>query len=136
VAEDFNDVRSFTDRAFLYAHRHLPEAYSFLFDESEPIPLSSIGSSQASVGEAVQDCLATVVAKGYRPAVVDLTTPDIRECGYVVTRVMVPGLETMDGDHRLQMLGGDRWRQVPVQLGLRPDATDLDAINPYPHPYP
>jgi ribosomal protein S12 methylthiotransferase accessory factor len=116
---NFEEIRNFTDRARLYAFRELPDAYSFLFGDREPVRLSSIRSKRAPVEKLLRDCIAEVAAKGFRPAAIDLTTDDLRECGYVVTRVVVPGLETMDGDYRLQMLGGARWRQVPLQLGFQ-----------------
>lgn len=136
TSPDFDEIHNFTDRALLYASRLLPNAYSFLFNDREPVPLSSITSRLAPIDELLQECLAEVVAKGLQPSAIDLTSDDVRECGYVVTRVVVPGLETMDGDHRLQMLGGTRWRKVPVELGLLSSAPTISTINPFPHPYP
>lgn len=133
---DFADIRNFTDRALLYALHPLPEAYSFLFHDRAKVPLSSIPSRRAPIPELLQAVVDETVAKGFQPSAIDLTTDDVRACGYVVTRVMVPGLETMDGDHRLQMLGGRRWRQIPVDLGLVSNAPTIETLNPFPHPYP
>ena len=80
--------------------------------------------------------VANLVAEGLRPLAIDLSTPDVREAGFIVSRVIIPGLETMEGDHRLQMLGGRRWREVPVKLNILPEETCMENINPYPHPYP
>jgi hypothetical protein len=49
---------------------------------------------------------------------------------------MVPGLETMEGDYRLQLLGGKRWRTIPMELGYRQALTSIAEMNPFPHPYP
>ena len=133
---DFDQIRNFTDRALLYAFRDLPDAYSFLFNHREPVLLSSITRKRAQADELLRDCLAEVVAKGFQPAAVDLTTDDVRKCGYVVTRIVVPGFETMDGHHRLQMLGGVRWREVPIKLGFLSTAPTISTLNSFPHPYP
>lgn len=133
----FDDIRNFTDRALLYSSpKSLQNAYSFLFNNQKPIPLSSIKSFYGTVDEQLDYSLQEVVRRGFQPAAVDLTTDDVRETGFVVTRVTVPGLETMDGDFRLQMLGGKRWREVPVRLGYLSSPLSIDDINPYPHPYP
>jgi ribosomal protein S12 methylthiotransferase accessory factor len=50
--------------------------------------------------------------------------------------VLIPGLETMEGDHRIPFLGGCRWREVPFRLGRRASPSALENINPFPHPYP
>lgn len=132
----FDAVRNFTDRAILYANTDLRAALSFLLDHHTPIRLSSIRSRPGSTEELLARCIQEMESKGLEPCAVDLTSDDVRSCGYVVTRAVVPGLETMDGDHRLQMLGGKRWRQVPVELGLRSKYTATEEINPFPHPYP
>lgn len=132
----FDAVRTFTDRAVLYANHDLRSALSFLLANPTAVTLSSVRSSPESTQALLDRCVTEMSSKGLEPSAIDLTTDDVKGCGYVVTRVMVPGLETMDGDHRLQMLGGRRWRQVPVELGLRSRSTSLEEINPFPHPYP
>lgn len=136
ISSDFNSIHTFTDRALYYASHQVPDAFSFLMHDCEPVALSSIASTRAPIAETLPSLIGEVAAKGFRPAAIDLTTHDVRECGYFVTRVMVPGLETMEGDHRLQMLGGSRWRRVPVDLGYLKTAPTRAEVNPYPHPYP
>jgi ribosomal protein S12 methylthiotransferase accessory factor len=67
---------------------------------------------------------------------VDLTTPDINECGFKVVRVVVPGLQPLDINHKWQHLGGERLYQVPYQLGLINKPLTEESLNPYPHPFP
>jgi ribosomal protein S12 methylthiotransferase accessory factor len=74
--------------------------------------------------------------KGIEVIGINLTPIDIAQCGLFVTRVFAPGLETMEGDHNQQFLGGRRWREVPVHCGLRDRPLCIEEINPYPHPYP
>jgi ribosomal protein S12 methylthiotransferase accessory factor len=131
-----DDIHTFTDRARFYASVLRENAFSFLRQGSDVRPLSSISSLKASVSERLSVLVAKLVAEGLRPLAIDLSTPDVREAGFIVSRVIIPGLETMEGDHRLQMLGGRRWREVPVKLNILPEETCMENINPYPHPYP
>ena len=34
------------------------------------------------------------------------------------------------------ILGAERLRRVPHELGLRPRPLRMDELNPYPHPFP
>ena len=133
---NIDDIHTFTDRARFYASRWRPEAFSFLQTAHGLRPLSSIPSVHVCASNALSAIVAEMSKRELRPLAVDLTTPDVKEAGFVVTRVMVPGLETMDGDHRLQMLGGRRWREVPITMGLVAAGTSIATLNPYPHPYP
>ncbi len=135
---DFNDIRTFTDRAELYSSGKLQEAFSFLFNNKDksPVLLSSIQSKYGTVDELLKLTVDQLVGNGLEPAAIDLTTDDVRKCGFDVARAVVPGLETMDGDYRFQMLGGTRWRQVPMTLGLTTINPNINNINKYPHPYP
>jgi ribosomal protein S12 methylthiotransferase accessory factor len=79
--------------------------------------------------------VAAVAAVGLEPIAFDLTTPDVRELGLHVARVVVPGLHPLFMGHRNRALGGTRLYGVPQLLGfdgLEPGGHD----NPYPHPFP
>lgn len=136
IPGSFDEIDSFTDRAVLYASQELDEAFSFLMDDRPAKPLSAIPSRTGTDANLLAAMLRALEAKHFSPAAVDLTTDDIAACGFVVTRAMVPGLETMEGDYRLQLLGGQRWRAVPVELGYRREISSIAEMNPFPHPYP
>lgn len=133
----FQNVRSFDDRAHLYATNDLREAFAFVWDHSSEIPLSEIASyDTGDTRRTLRRCVEMLDANHLETLALDLTTADAEACGLSVIRTMVPGLETMEGDHLLPFLGGKRWREVPVRLGLLATEPDLTTINPYPHPYP
>ncbi len=136
--QGFGNVTSFEDRVQLYGSNDLSSAFSFLdADGRPPVPLSSLPSLEAnSLEDDLDLCVGILAERSLETIVVDLTPVDVAACGLRAVRVLVPGLETMDGDHRLQFLGGYRWRSVPVELGLRQERCSLDEMNPYPHPYP
>ncbi len=135
--DDFGNVESFEDRVRLYSSNDLSPAFEFLGAADSAVPLSSLTSR---VGQSATDdlelLLGILAEHSLETIVVDLTPADVAACGLHVVRALVPGLETMDGDHRFQFLGGMRWRTVPVELGLREEPCGLDTMNPYPHPYP
>ncbi|MBG0829783.1 YcaO-like family protein [Planomonospora sp. ID67723] len=133
----FDDVRTFEDRMHLYAFGGLDEAFGFLDRDGGRVRLSAIPSLAApNPGAAVDRCCEAVEQAALEPLAVDLTSADLEACGLFVVKVLIPECVPMEGDHRLPFLGGDRWRDVPVRLGLRHSPTPLHAINPFPHPYP
>jgi ribosomal protein S12 methylthiotransferase accessory factor len=73
---------------------------------------------------------------GLEPIVVDMTSIDAKACGLSVMKVIIPECELLEGDHRMPFLGGRRWLEVPVRLGLRSAPLRLEERNKQPHPYP
>jgi ribosomal protein S12 methylthiotransferase accessory factor len=104
----------------------------------KPVALRDGGTS-ANPEEGVGDLervVALFASRGLDVIAVDLTAPDVEQCGYCVTKVLVPGLQPLEGDHSHRFLGGSRLYDVPVELGLRATAASLEDLNPDPHPYP
>ncbi len=136
-AISFDEVRSFKDRARLYAFSDMRTALDFAIGQAEELPLSAIASHD--LGEARRNlhlCVQLLAKRGLETIALDLTSPDIQAAGLCVTRVLVPGCEVMEGDHHLPQLGGLRWREVPYELGLTAARPDLGTLNSIPHPYP
>jgi ribosomal protein S12 methylthiotransferase accessory factor len=137
--DDFSDLTSFDDHLMLYNRnpRMADEALGFL--ESAPaerlsaIPDRTTGRIKGDIERHV-DLLAQA---GHEAIVVDLTTPDLRDAGFSVMRVLVPGLVPLHGDHNLPYLGVARLCEAPRKLGWVNDQEDpLAALNPLPHPFP
>jgi len=68
--------------------------------------------------------------------VVDVTSPDVRELGLTVTRVIAPELCALDVSHRARFLGGERLTTAAYESGLRATPLELVDVNPLPHPFP
>lgn len=135
--KDFREVRSFKDRARLYAFRDLRAAFGFVFDHPREVPFSRIPSLDlGEPGRNLDLCVRLLAERGLETVAIDLTPEDVQAGGLYVTRVLVPGCEVMEGDHLLPHLGGLRWRSVPHDLGLMPCRPDVNTRNPFPHPYP
>jgi ribosomal protein S12 methylthiotransferase accessory factor len=133
----FRNIRSFTDRARLYASHDMRDALAFVFQHPDEILLSQIPSLRTGTlpGDLGRS-LSLLDERGLEALGVDLTPCDAEECGLYVTKVIIPECETMEGDHLVPFLGGQRWRRVPYQLGRLDQIPTLASINPYPHPYP
>jgi ribosomal protein S12 methylthiotransferase accessory factor len=134
----FDKVTSFDDRMYLYAFGDIGnEAFDFLINNQDEVLLSEMASlDKGSHKDNLRMIINILLEKGIEVIGINLTPIDIAQCGLFVTRVFAPGLETMEGDHNQQFLGGRRWREVPVHCGLRDRPLCIEEVNPYPHPYP
>jgi ribosomal protein S12 methylthiotransferase accessory factor len=133
---DYEEIQSFESRVELYATTDMAEAMDFLLSSRTTVPLSALPSAPTSRPEIIRRLVESIDAAGSDTIVIDLTTPEVRDMGFVVTKVFAPRLQQLEGDHRYRLLGGSRWRDVPVKLGLRAKALEWAELNPHPHPYP
>jgi ribosomal protein S12 methylthiotransferase accessory factor len=136
IESDFRNIDDFEKHVFLYGYGDMMPAVEFLLQSDKTIGLAELGSG--STGDATNDlrlAMKAVEDKGLEVMAVDLTADDVRECGYYVMKVLVPGMQVMEGDHTHRCLGGSRLYEVPGKLGydLRPS---FDTLNGDPHPYP
>jgi ribosomal protein S12 methylthiotransferase accessory factor len=119
------------DQAMLHAtDRGLRGALDFLSLESR-----QYNNALGDYGRIVDTlhALAAFIRKaGMDVLVVDVTTEDIAACGFVVVRVLVPGLHPLDSNHQRQYHGGNRMQKIRAILGLQSRA----ALNLQPHPFP
>ena len=90
------------------------------------------GTTATAQVEAICERLARRSASAYA---VDVTSPDVREAGLAVVRVVAPELCALDVEHDARMLGGTRLYDEPLRLGVRSGLTEAD-VNPDPHPFP
>ena len=87
----------------------------FLFDGA-PVTAAELGS------RTMEEAVAHLAQTGFEPLYVDITTPDISDCGLSVVKVLIPGMQPLDIDHRHLHLGGHR--------------LDTGVVNWQPHPFP
>ena len=136
-APDHTDIRDFERHVALYAFGDMLPAVEFL--RQGDLAGSAATWRTRATGDTRHD-LQTVVhllaALGQDVLALDLTSPDVAESGYTATRVVIPGLQPLFGDHLLRFLGGSRLYQVPQRLGFTSAETTLEQLNPDPHPYP
>jgi ribosomal protein S12 methylthiotransferase accessory factor len=136
-AADYSDVNSFDHHAIFYTKRPelVPDAFEFLDTGVPEVPLSSMPSQATGrVLADVRRCVDLVRAVGLEVIVTDITTPDVRDIGMRVVRVMIPGMVPLHGVHRYPFLGAKRLAQFRAEGAW--SGGDPAAINPYPHPFP
>jgi ribosomal protein S12 methylthiotransferase accessory factor len=129
VAPDYGNLTTLSRHGLAHAiDARLRESITFL---EQPASLVRLGDlPDPATGDAAVDLPRAVAAM--QPFVseiagVDLTTPDVEDCGFAVCRVVVPELQRMDMDHNYPHRGGHRLSDVPV---------GRNGFNPYPHPFP
>lgn len=137
VDHDFAAITTFESRMELYVFGDQPRAFDFLFDHAMSRRLSDLASEdRGDLRATLDDAVGRLVRLGLDPVAVDMTTVDAEACGLSVVKVIIPECEGLEGDHAMQFLGGRRWREVPVRLGLRASPIPIEARNRQPHPYP
>jgi ribosomal protein S12 methylthiotransferase accessory factor len=83
------------------------------------------------VRERIDEAVAKLAQHNLSVLVVDVTIPEVRELGVHVSRVLVPGLVSVNPDHRWPYLGG-----TAALSRLRFPTLDpqVHFPNPFPHP--
>ncbi len=132
----FQYIHEFDARVTLYACADMGEAFDFLMESDRFVSLSALCAAGRAADEEVDALVREVAKTGSDVIAIDLTTPDIADLGLCVVKILCPLLEQVEGDNRFPLLGGPRWRTVPVVTGDRQRPLAPAEINPYPHPYP
>jgi ribosomal protein S12 methylthiotransferase accessory factor len=137
---DFSDVRSFEEHSVLYLKRFdlVDEAFKFVREVKQTASLAAMPDrSTGSILGDINASVAEIARHGYEVVVVDITTPDVRDVGLHVVRVVVPGLANLHGNHNWPCLAVRRLYDIPFKLGWPEQGWDAGAgLNPMPHPFP
>jgi ribosomal protein S12 methylthiotransferase accessory factor len=130
-------IVSFEDH-IRYPAEHVNAPVSEFLDASgERTPVGSIPElGGGTPGELVVALCERVRAAGSGVYSVDVTSPDVRELGLTVTKVLAPELCALDVPYAARFLGGRRLYEAAAALGLRGDRLCEADINPDPHPFP
>lgn len=134
--EDFSDVIAFDDHVRLFASlTSIPYVHFLIHSSSEmDCPCAAIHGDRNDE-EDLSTCLGALASLGLDAIIVDVTQPDIKDLGFCVMRVLVPGLIDINADHNYPRLGGERLYSVPGRLGFI--GCDQEArLTRIPHPFP
>jgi ribosomal protein S12 methylthiotransferase accessory factor len=131
------DIRDFDDHLLYYCEPENAQRAAFLAASAARTPA---GSVTPVVGDNVQELVEALVAllgrHGVSVFAADVTTPDVREAGLVVVRVLSPELCPLDVIHNARFLGPPRLFRAAHELGLRAAPLTLATANHDPHPFP
>lgn len=73
---------------------------------------------------------------GLEVIVVDITTPDVRELGMHVVKVLVPGAVMLPRSEKEKIMTASRIYEVPLKMGWLERSLQPDELNTSPHPFP
>jgi len=130
-------VVSFEDHISYHADHRRGPASGFLDASRVRTPVTSVPELDGSAqGDWVAALCQRVEAAGSTAYAVDVTSPDVRDLGLTVTKVLAPELCALDVPHAARFLGGRRLYEAAAALGLRGDCLQETDVNPDPHPFP
>lgn len=136
-SQDYRDITELDQHVLLYTQPDMLPTVTFLTSPATKRYLQDIPNhSNADIAEDIRFCLQQLHMHGLEAIVVDLTSPDIAAIGLHVVRILVPGMQPLNADHRMRYLGGRRLYEVPRVLGYTNCDTTEAQLNPYPHPFP
>jgi len=134
---DFGDIRTFDDHILFYAHAKNARHVAFLDATESQV---SLKSTRPIEGDNAFDRIVAIAhrlkTKGLTAYAVDVTSPDIRQAGLYVVKVIIPEFCQLSAGHFWRFLGGKRLYHAAYELGLRASPLTKDELNPYPHPFP
>ena len=130
-------IRDFDDHLLYYCDKENAERAAFLDASPSRRATSAV---EPIVGGDVKELIEAVVRllerRGVSAFAVDVTTPDVREAGLVVVRVLSPELCPLDVIHLARFLAPRRLFHAAHELGFRDAPLTLATANHDPHPFP
>lgn len=136
-AQGFDQVKDFDDHVRLSLHPRAVAQASFLDSSTRRVDLASLPEVESDTpGLAVREIARRLHQQGIQALAGDLTSPDVREAGLVVAKVMAPGLSSLDSGYQARMLGSPRLRERAANIGLLDRPIASSDLNPWPHPFP
>ncbi len=131
------EIRDFDDHLRFYSEPSNLRLAAFLDASDDRSPTGDVPSLAGDdVRALIRATAAKLAARGVSLYAADVTTPDIREVGLSVVRVLSPELCPLDVIHLARFLGPRRLFHAAHELGLRDHPLTLETANHDPHPFP
>ena len=90
----------------------------------------------ADVKENIDTCVQRLAKLDLEVVFVEITSPELRELGFRVVKVLVPGLQPIDFGLLWPHLGGRRLYETPARAGYLQTRKQPWELNLFPHPFP
>ena len=133
---DYSNIDDFDKHVLLYAYGDMLQAMEFLIQSPREVSFDELNGHDAlSLEEQFTIVRGAIESRGYEIAMVDLTTSDVRDCGYRVVKAFVSGMQQLEGEYTHRLLGGRRLYEIPGKLGYAIQPS-FESLNSDPHPYP
>jgi ribosomal protein S12 methylthiotransferase accessory factor len=134
---DPRSIETFDDHMLFYSRHEEAALASFLTESRERTTTGAVSMLAGDTpGEQTEALAARLRDRGLTAYAVDVTSPDVRELGLSVARVVAPELCALDVSYRAQFLGGQRLYTAAHEVGLLAAPLELAQLNPLPHPFP
>lgn len=124
------DVRTLHLHFFYYGTGSRSYEFDFISESQESVRLSEMPNYTAGMNEHERLFYLSALfrSQGLRVYAVDLTRPEVAECGLAVVSAIIPGFNDLDVCHRFRLLNNQRLREFQKRFN-RP-------IRKAPHPFP
>jgi ribosomal protein S12 methylthiotransferase accessory factor len=131
------EIQSFDGHTIFYARPDRAERAAFLNRSPERRDTRDVPPLEGSdVLELIEAACDRLAGSGVSAYAADVTTPDVRDAGFHVVRVIAPELCQLDVVERARFLGGSRLYRAAYEAGLVPRPLTPADLNPDPHPFP
>lgn len=133
---DFSNIKTFEDHALLYCKHSMIPKLNFIINSKKTKNIRDI--KNISLGNPLNNinlCIDKINKRGLDIIVFDITTEDIRDLGFFVVRVIIPGMQPLNSTYNFRFLGGKRLYEVPKMLGYKKNNTSEEELNLLPHPF-
>jgi thiazole/oxazole-forming peptide maturase SagD family component len=130
-------VRDFPDHVAYYqsARRHRHADFLTASAATRPFSTPAADSVPLDASATLQQLLERLSAKDYPVIVVDCTAPLLQDLGLHAVKVLIPGLQPLNGGHALRPLGGERLLTFAQRMGESAHRRTPAELNPWPHPF-
>ncbi len=140
VTPDFQfdtSIKSFIDAINFYATQSGAELANCLWGAQSPRALDEFTDlSRGSFTADLDFTLSSLYQCGYDALAVDITTRDVRSCGFHVYKTLIPQLMDINSFHLYRRWGNPRLYTLKQKLGLASSPLKIPDLNPFPHPFP
>jgi ribosomal protein S12 methylthiotransferase accessory factor len=114
----------------LYADAEAPNRFQFALQHP---PIKSGFSIPIDTDSPLNTIVARLTALDMEVIVVDVTLPEVRACGFVVVRVIVPELMPISFSHHIRYLAHPRLYTAPPRLGWGNRTPAMITRDPLPY---
>ena len=117
--------------AFGALYADAPDSDAFRFALEAPESLRP--TPQLNAADPLGSLVARLADHGMEVLAVDLTLPEVRECGIVVVRVLVPELQPISFAHGVRYLASSRLYHAVMAMGFGERAESGVTTRPIPY---
>ena len=136
LREHSEEISSFFDRCVFWFGKEMMEKLDFWLKskkEKDGNKLKNLSSGDWK--KDLKFLLKVFSEKKMDVLYVDVTTHDVKELGFYVLKVIIPGMQPLHLKEKYKYLGGKRLYEVPYLLGYKKRIVREEELNQLPHPF-